>query len=160
MERKKELAKRLQEVFLDGKWIANTNYTEQISDVLWVQANTKIHDLNSIALLTFHINYYLEGLLHVFNGGPLEISDRYSFNMPDINTEKDWSNLKLKFLTNAKAFCNKVQTFDDALFDQVFVDEKYGSYLRNIEAVIEHSYYHLGQIVLIKKMILNHHIRH
>lgn len=28
-----------------------------------------------------------------------------------------------------------------------------GSYLRNIEGVIEHSYYHLGQISLIKKMI-------
>jgi hypothetical protein len=38
--------------------------------------------------------------------------------------------------------------------DEVFVDKKYGTYLRNIEAVIEHSYYHLGQIVLIKKMIL------
>jgi hypothetical protein len=35
----------------------------------------------------------------------------------------------------------------------VFVDEKYGTYLRNIEAMIEHSYYHLGQIVLIRKIL-------
>ena len=35
-----------------------------------------------------------------------------------------------------------------------FVDEKYGTFQRNIEAMIEHSYYHLGQIVLIKKMLL------
>ena len=34
-----------------------------------------------------------------------------------------------------------------------FVDEKYGSYLRNIDGMIEHCYYHLGQIVLIKKII-------
>jgi hypothetical protein len=41
----------------------------------------------------------------------------------------------------------------DAIFDEPFVDEKYGTLLRNIEGVIEHSYYHLGQIALIRKMI-------
>lgn len=34
-----------------------------------------------------------------------------------------------------------------------FVNEKYGTYLRNIDGLIEHSYYHLGQITLIKKLI-------
>jgi len=37
--------------------------------------------------------------------------------------------------------------------DEAFVDVKYGSYQRNIEGVIEHSYYHLGQISLVRKMI-------
>lgn len=44
---------------------------------------------------------------------------------------------------------------EDRIFDQPFIDEKYGTVLRNIEGVIEHSYYHLGQISLIRKMILN-----
>jgi hypothetical protein len=42
---------------------------------------------------------------------------------------------------------------DDARLDQSFVDEKYGTWLRNIEGVIEHCYYHLGQVSLIRKMI-------
>jgi hypothetical protein len=33
---------------------------------------------------------------------------------------------------------------NDSVLDQPFVDEIFGSYWRNIEAVIEHSYYHLG----------------
>lgn len=41
----------------------------------------------------------------------------------------------------------------DQKLEEVFVEEKYGTYLRNIEGVIEHSYYHLGQISLIKKLI-------
>jgi hypothetical protein len=155
MYRNQLLAQRLREVFLDGKWIANTNYYEQISDISWKDAIVKIHQLNSIALLTFHINYYLEGLIQVLNGGVLEISDRYSFDMPLINTDKEWSDLKDRFLKNAATFSNKVAELDDTILDQSFVDEKYGTYLRNIEAVIEHSYYHLGQLVLIKKMILN-----
>jgi hypothetical protein len=42
---------------------------------------------------------------------------------------------------------------DDSLLDQPFVEEKYGSYWRNIEGVIEHSYYHLGQVLLIQKVV-------
>ncbi|RBQ03329.1 DUF1572 family protein [Pedobacter miscanthi] len=56
-------------------------------------------------------------------------------------------------MTNATVFADAVEKMPDEKFDEVFVNEKYGSYLRNIEAVIEHSYYHLGQIVLIRKLI-------
>jgi len=37
--------------------------------------------------------------------------------------------------------------------EAIFVDKKYGSYKRNIEGLIEHSYYHFGQLSLIKKMV-------
>jgi len=154
MNRSLILANRLREVLLDGHWIANTNYKEQLLSVTWTQAIQKVGDLNTIALLTFHVNYYLAGLLNVFNGGKLEIRDKYSFDLPEIKAENDWNNLVSEFLSNAEKFATKVEQMDDYLLDQPFVDEKYGSYLRNIEGVVEHSYYHLGQIVLIKKMLL------
>lgn len=50
-----QIASRFREVILDGHWIANTNFKDQISALDWQQANTKIGDLNTIALLTFHI---------------------------------------------------------------------------------------------------------
>jgi uncharacterized damage-inducible protein DinB len=150
------LASRLREVLLDGHWIANTNYKDQLESINWKQAIQKVDNLNTIAALTFHINYYMEGLLNVFNGGKLEISDKYSFDLPEIKTEQDWNQLLNRFLTNAEHFAGKVEQMDDAIFDQPFADEKYGSYLRNIEGVIEHSYYHLGQVSLIRKMIIQH----
>jgi hypothetical protein len=36
---------------------------------------------------------------------------------------------------------------------ETFSDEKYGNYYRNIHGIIEHTHYHLGQIVLIKKIL-------
>lgn len=147
------LANRLREVLLDGHWIANTNYQEQIQNISWEQATEKVGGLNTIAALTFHINYYLEGLLNVLNGGRLEISDRYSFNLPEIQSEIDWRSLVSRFINHAETFSKKVEQLTDLTLDQSFQEEKYGSYLRNIEGVIEHSYYHLGQIVLIKKLI-------
>ena len=150
----KYLAHRLQEVLLDGKWIANTNFKEQILSITWKQAIQKVDNLNTIAQLTFHINYYLKGVLNVFEGGNLEISDKYSFDMPEITSETDWQHLVNDFLNTAQKFINHVEKMDNKLLEQPFVKEAYGTYLRNIEAQIEHSYYHLGQVSLIKKMIL------
>ena len=154
MERSKELSDRFRGVILNGKWIANTNFKDQISDLNWKQATTKINSLNTIAALTFHINYYIAGVLNVFEGGSLEIRDKYSFDLPPIESEKDWKNLSNALWDNAKKFAKLVESMSDKQLDEVFVDEKYGTYQKNIEAMIEHSYYHLGQVSLIKKMIL------
>jgi uncharacterized damage-inducible protein DinB len=151
--RNKMLAGRLREVLLSGKWIANTNFKEQIISISREQAIQKVNGLNSIAALTFHINYYLKGILNVFHGGQLEIRDKYSFELPEMKSDEDWEHLVTNFLNNAEAFVECVEQMDDEIFDRPFVDEKYGSYMRNIEGVIEHGYYHLGQISLLKKLI-------
>lgn len=149
----KDLSNRLREVLLNGKWIANTNFKEQITSITWEQAIERVENLNTIALLTFHVNYYLKGILNVFEGGELEIKDKYSFDMAEISSEADWLNLINDFVSNAEKFISHVENMDENLLAQPFVKEEYGSYLRNIEAQIEHSYYHLGQVSLIRKMI-------
>lgn len=153
MESSKQLANRFKEVLLNGTWIANTNYQNILSDVTWQQATHKITSLNTIYELTFHINYYLAGLLQVFKGGTLEISDKYSFNCPTINSQKEWDNLLVKLKTNAEQFAEQISLITEVELEAEFVDKKYGSYRRNIEGTIEHCYYHLGQISLIKKLL-------
>jgi uncharacterized damage-inducible protein DinB len=149
-----QIASRLQEVYLTGKWIANTNYQEQIKNLTWQQATKKVNGFNSIALLVFHINYYLEGLIIAFTQHQLTISDKYSFDMPTIENEQDWNRIKAAFVNNAETFISLIEKMDDNNLTSPLIEEKYGSTWRNIEGVLEHSYYHLGQIVLLKKMLL------
>ncbi len=158
MKRNITIANRIREVLLNGHWIANTNYSEQIQSVNWQKAKQKVGNLNTIAALTYHINYYLAGLLSAFENGRLEISDKYSFDLLPIHSEVEWTQLVNDFHTNSKNFADKVEELDDTIFDQPFIDEKYGTFLRNIEGVIEHSYYHLGQISLIKKIITSNNL--
>lgn len=148
-----QLAKRFREVMLDGLWIANTNYKNQLSDVTFEQAITKIGSLNTIAMLAFHIDYYIAGLINVFEGGDLEIKDKYSFNLPPIKSQQDWDNLLNKLWNDSEKFARLLEQMPDSKMNEVFVDEKYGTYLRNIDGTIEHAYYHLGQITLIKKLL-------
>ncbi|OFZ08708.1 MAG: DUF1572 domain-containing protein [Bacteroidetes bacterium RIFCSPHIGHO2_02_FULL_44_7] len=153
MTRSSALAKRIQEVLLNGTWIANTNWKEQVQAVTWEEAVQSIENLNTIALLTFHVNYYLQGMLQFFDSGNLDIRDKYSFDLPEIQSDEDWKHLVQDFIHNAERFVQSVKQLHDSILDQDFVDEKYGSYLRNLEGVIEHSYYHLGQVSLIRKLI-------
>jgi len=154
MEGTKDIAKRFRGVILDGRWIANTNYKDQLSGLTWEQAIKKVDSLNTIAELTLHINYYIAGVLRVFEGGALEIRDKYSFTFPRVETREDWEDVLNRLLKNAEKFAIMVEQIPDEKLDDVFVDEKYGTYRRNIEGMIEHSYYHLGQIALIRKMLL------
>ncbi|GGD93894.1 DUF1572 family protein [Planktosalinus lacus] len=147
------LAARLEEVLLNGRWIANTNYQDQLKFIKRREALLQVDSLNSIAALTYHINYYLAGILNVFYGGNLEIKDANSFDMPPINSEEDWTGLKETLFANAQKFIKKVNSMTDHQLNAVFVEEKYGSYQHNIEGVVEHCYYHLGQIVLINKLL-------
>ncbi|WP_103072529.1 DinB family protein [Aquimarina sediminis] len=153
MENSNQIAIRVKEVFLNGTWIANTNYKDALSKVTWQQATKKIGALNTIAALTYHINYYVAGVLNVFEGGTLDIKDKYSFDLPPIQSKEEWEKLLSTFLINAEKFVSHIELMPENKLEEVFVKEAYGSYRRNIEGMIEHSYYHLGQVSLIKKMI-------
>jgi hypothetical protein len=153
MTRNTYLAVRIREVLLNGRWIANTHFQEQVLSTSWEQAVAQVGELNSIAALTYHINYYLDGILRAMETGVLDIRDKYSFDLPPIQSAAEWDTLVRQFLQNAESFAEAVERMEDSALDLPFIDEKYGSTLRNIEGVIEHSYYHLGQVVLLRKML-------
>ena len=147
------LTNRLKEVFTEGKWVVGTNFKEQIFDLNWKDAIHKVEDFNTIADLTFHIHYYITGVAKVLEGGSLDIKDKFSFDSPPINSEQDWRNLVQTFCSDSEKFIRLVENMTDEKLKDNFVDEKYGTYYRNIDVMIEHTYYHLGQIILIKKRI-------
>jgi len=153
MKRTELIAGRIREVLLNGRWIANTNYKDQLLQVSLEEATHKVGDLNTIVALTYHIDYYVAGLLRVLDHGVLDIKDKYSFDHPPLASEEDWTKLVGTFLAHAEAFADRVEHMPDEQLDELFVDAQYGTWLRNIEGMIEHSYYHLGQVSLIRKLI-------
>jgi len=153
MNLNQQLANRIREVYLNGKWVARMNCKELLTQITWKEANTKVGDLNTIALLTFHMNYYLAGLNHFFEKGTLEIRDKYSFDLKPIESEEDWVQSRDTLFFNAELFAKHVEAMPMEKLRATFFKEAYGSYYRNIEGLIEHGYYHLGQLVILKKMI-------
>lgn len=153
MNKAEQLANRLREVILNGTWIADTNYKDLLEDLDWKIALTKFQSLNTISALAQHIHYYINGIKNVFVDGKLEIKDKYSFEFPPIESENEWKKFLNKFWNDTEKLAVLIEKISEEKLEQTFVAEKYGTYLRNIEGMIEHSYYHLAQIILIKKII-------
>src|SRR5690606_39858421 len=86
--------------------------------ITWEQAIQKNENLNTIALLTIHINYYIKGVLNVFQGGDLEIKDQFSFDMPAIKSDKDWLKLVNELISNAEKLIEHIEIMDDNLLTQ------------------------------------------
>lgn len=148
-----QLANRFREVILNGTWIANTNYKNQLEGLDYKISTSQVDSLNTIAVLAQHIHYYINGINNVFDGGNLEIRDIYSFDFNPIESQSQWEEFLVQFWNDAEEFATHVEKMSDEKLKEPFVDEKYGLYLRNIDGMIEHSYYHLGQISLLKKLI-------
>lgn len=147
-----QLSKHFHDVFFGGNWTFS-NVRDNLKDVTWQQATTKVSTLNTIAVLVYHINYFVEAQLKVLNGKPLDSHDKFSFDCPPIHSKEDWEKLIDTVLTNAGKATELIAKLPDSKLTEDFTDKKYGNYMRNILGIIEHTHYHLGQIAVIRKML-------
>ena len=147
-----QIARHLRAVHSGGNW-TSVNLQDTLAGISWEQATTKVYSFNTIAVLVFHMNYYISGVTKVLQGGPLDIRDKFSFELPPIQNQQDWELLVDKTFTDAENFATLIEKLPESMLGENFTDEKYGTYYRNLHGIIEHVHYHLGQIVLIKKIL-------
>lgn len=152
----KQIAKHVRELHFGGNW-TYSNLKDNLADVTWQQATTQVYSFNTIATLVYHINYYVSAVVKILQGEPLNAKDEDSFNHPPILSQHDWENLLNKTFADAENFANLIEALPEPKLWENIAEEKYGIYYRNLHGIIEHSHYHLGQIVLIKKILQQAH---
>ena len=148
-----QIAKHLRDVYFGGNWTA-VNLKDTLEGISSEQATTQVKDFNTIATLVNHMTYYVTAVHKVLEGEALNAKDVYSFEHPPIQSQTDWENMLDKVWKEAEAFASLIEQLPDEQLMEDFSDNKYGNYYRNLNGIIEHFHYHLGQISLIKKMLL------
>jgi len=148
-----EIANHFRQVHFGGNW-TSVNLKQTLVGVDWQQATAKPDPLNTIAALVYHINYYVIAIINVLQDRPIAAHDKFSFDLPPIQSQQDWEKLVNKTFDDAETLARLVEQLPDSKLEEIFVGEKYGTYYRNLQGIIEHTHYHLGQIVVIKKLLL------
>lgn len=148
----KQIAKQFRDVYYGGNWTAVT-LIKNLEGLSWQQATTKVYSFNTIAALVYHMNFYVRAVGSVLEGEPLNASDKYSFDHPHILSQEDWEKLLKSMWTDAEKFAGLIEQLPEHKLWETFANGEYGNYYRNIQGVVEHIHYHLGQIVLIKKFL-------
>jgi hypothetical protein len=152
MNLSQQIAKHFRDVYFGKNWTW-VNLKDTLEGITWEQATAKVHSFNTIAVLVFHIHYYIGVATKVLQGGPVDGHDKYAFDAPPIRSQDDWGTLVNKVFSEGEAFAKLIEQLPETKFDEIFGQEKYGTYYRNLQGIIEHTHYHLGQIALIKKIV-------
>ncbi|HEY8897101.1 MAG TPA: DUF1572 domain-containing protein [Niastella sp.] len=147
-----QIATNFRTVYFGNNW-TDVNLKDSLAGVDWELATTQIYSCNTIALLIFHMNYYVSRVLPVLKGQPLDAHDDNAFNCPPIRNQEDWDKLQKQVFADAEAFAIEIEKLPESKLWEIFENEKYGNYYRNLHGIVEHNHYHLGQIVLLKKII-------
>lgn len=147
-----QIAKQIRNVYADSNWTA-VNLKEQLADVTWEQANREVYGLNTILKLVFHIHYYVKGVTKVLEGGELTISDKFAFDHPVISHQEEWEAFLANIFQEVEVFASLIEQLSEERMWENMADPKYGDYFRNLIGIIEHTYYHLGQIAILKRII-------
>lgn len=152
MELNNQIAKHFREVMTGGNWTF-VNVRDTLNDITWQEATYMMPGFNTIAALVYHIHYYIRVVLPVMEGGTLNASDKFSFDVPPISSPEEWTQLVNQCNDVSDQFANAVEKVPSGKMGEIFSDPKYGSWYRNLHGIVEHTHYHLGQIVILKKII-------
>lgn len=148
----KQLAKHLRDVHFGGNW-STIDLKTVLSDVTFEQAQIEVHGLNSIFAITFHLDYYLDVIITVLEKNVLDGKDELSWISEPSKTREEWESFQLAMWEKAEKSASLIEKLPDEKLTEDFVDPKYGTNYRNIAGIVEHVHYHLGQIVIIKKLL-------
>ena len=146
----KQLAKHVHQVYFGGNW-TEVNLKDTLSNITLDTACKKRAGFNTILALTYHIHYFTKVQLRVLEDGILDGKDSESYAHANISSEEEWLELQRGMWADAERYTNLLSALSDSVLHQPFTNKKYGTYLSNILGLIEHTHYHLGQIIIFNK---------
>lgn len=147
-----QIAKHVHQMYFGDNW-TEVNLKDTLSKIPYEIAVKKVEGFNSILALTYHIHYFTKAQLKVLEHGILDAKDSESYKYPHITSQLEWVTFLNTIWKEAKQFSVLVKKLPNSILQTPFVHEKYGTYATNFMGLIEHTHYHLGQIVIIKKVI-------
>lgn len=130
------------DIFLDDV-IADVTYEEAVALPPGIT--------NSIAMLVYHIKFYNDVVRLRLAGEKPAVGPANGFDVA-INTDADWQQLKADCIASFKTLANDIK----ALPDEKLWQHPAGSgdtFYKSFHGIAEHGHYHLGEIVLLKKII-------
>lgn len=148
------IAQHILEVHFGNNW-TDVNIRDVINDVTREEATKQTPaSPNTIASILYHITFYNKIVLERLRGHRIEIDDANGFNLPPLNTDVAWEQLKLDNLQSAQELADEARKVtDDSLLQPILED--HSSKYKNLHGIAEHAHYHLGQIVILKNLIRN-----
>lgn len=149
------LAENTIEVYEGGNW-TDVNIKDTLADVDYIEASTIVDGYaNTIASLVHHITFYNQVVKSRLYGIYDTIPAANGFDVKDVKGPEEWYGLQKDSLRSAQDLAVAIQSFP---LDKLFTPTKNKdvTFYKMLQGLTEHTHYHLGEIVVLKKIIKQH----
>jgi len=146
------VAQHITELFEGGNW-TEENIKDTLADISWKEAvSVTKASYNTIAALVHHLTFYNQVVLSRVKGNNPVIGETNGFDVPAIKNEHEWDSLKNSCMQSAK---DLTDTVDKLTNEEVFglTATGHSTNYKTLHGISEHGHYHLGQIILLKKLL-------
>lgn len=151
MDIKSLIAQHVIEAHEGGNWTSNS-VKETLEDVS-ISAATRVTaaSQNTIAALLHHLSYWNRVMIQRIEGRAVEIPDSNGFDVPPVTTEQEWKALQEDNIKSAHELASAIKAFEmEDLSNPILPG--YSSAYKNLQGAVEHIYYHLGQMTMLKRL--------
>tara|TARA_R110002012_G_scaffold11112_5_gene49899 strand:+ start:176 stop:634 length:459 start_codon:yes stop_codon:yes gene_type:complete len=147
---------RIQTLFTDlyhgHPWL-DVTLEDTLSRITAAQAHQRpLKSGNTIWEIVNHLIAWRENVLKRVQGEVLETPANNYIKKIEDASEEAWQQTLNALETTQKEWLYFLSTFPEADFEKEYPTNKH-SYYKHIHGIIQHDAYHLGQIVLLAKMV-------
>lgn len=150
------ISKQVTEAYEGNSW-SDVCVKDIVSDILFSEAvSVTVASPNSIASILYYIMFYNRAICQRLRGEEPYINDANGFDLSPLQNEDDWKQLVSDAMDTSRALADAIRNFpQEKLFDENPAGK--GTFYKKFHGVIEHNYYHLGQIMILKKLLRSSH---
>ena len=149
----KTIANHITDCYNGDNW-TSVNIADTLKDINWQQAQQKTATSpNTIASLINHLFYWNGILLQRSMGKNPSVPESNGYDVQELKNENDWNELKEKTHLSFIQLADAVKNFPEEKLEETYAAGK-SSYYKNFQGIVEHAHYHLGQIIILKKLLL------
>ena len=133
-------------------WL-DVNMMDNLSKLTWLQAGRKVHPrLNTIWEIVDHLVSWRLNVLQRVQGEVIKTPADNYFAPVTERTEGDWTATLDRFQVSQDAWIQFLEQAGDETLEGVY-PVNHMTYYEQIHGIIQHDAYHLGQIVLLAKLL-------
>lgn len=152
MKETKRIAKLFEDLYNGSPWI-DVTIMDTLKNISAEQAAKKvIPERNSIWQIVNHIIAWRENVLLRVQGNEMITPNNNYFTQLEIISETEWQKALERLVNSQEQWIHFLENFDESQFDKIYASNKM-TYYEHIHGILQHDAYHLGQIVLLSKLV-------
>lgn len=152
MKESERIKKLFEDLYNGNPWI-DVTIMGTLKNISAKHAAKKIFpDRNSIWQIVNHLTSWRENvLLRVQGNEIISPNNNYFMEITD-SSETAWEEALERLANSQKQWTDFLKNFNESQFDKIYPSNKM-TYYEHIHGILQHDAYHLGQIVLLSKLV-------